>query len=940
MGLLKSLFSGGILGFVGAVIGGFFTGGLTWGLVAGGALTGMAMTALGSVLAKKPKRSSFSAKVSDRKVTIRAATEPLRVIYGEVKVSGVLVYAESTGDKNEYIHMVLALAGHRVEDIGKVYFNDNLAMDDAATAAGTLAAKWDKWAVISKHLGDDNQSADTGLVNASTKWSSAHRGRGIAYLYLRLKYDKEGNIWPTGLPNVSTVVKGRRVWDPRSDETAYGTNPALCVLDYLKNELYGLGAPDEEIDLQSFKDGADYCDAAPYDGKDTKRFTANGTFSTDAKPRDILDELLSGCGGALAYSRGEFRFCIGPGRPVMTLTGDDLRGEIRVVPRPPRSELFNTVGGTFSDRANGWVSQEFPEASDRRYVDEDGGEKLVRNTEFPFTTSRSEAIRLAGINLQLARQSAAVEFPANLKAIDLKVWDVVKVNIPPLGYADKQFRVMKWKLAADGGIDLTLVEYSPAAYEWAGEFPAADPAPDTNLPDPWFAPPPKRLTLRSGDSELMIAGDGTVIARIALGWEEPIGASVDRYQVDWKESAATAWSTTTVFDNKALLGPVKDKVSYDVRVRAYNGFGSVSEWLEFRGYRVKGKSAPPPKPNWFRVEQAADGTRRFSWGLEPLPADVRAGGGFVIRYGTGSGRRWVNMVPLHEGLLTSSPYESNALAAGSYTFAIKAQDSSKNLSPAAIYITATLGDPRLRDVLYHRSERAEGWNGTKSRCFVEPGGSLIADSGQKIRDLPDKISALPTTFYELGGAVSKVSYLTAAIDLGTRLSFTPVVAPRGEAAGYVLKIYYKDSSAEVFKVQTLAASPATITARYVKFRINVPIGARFMLDDLSIMLDGESKTIERNDLNTAAADERWFKRVSIGRFLVAADGVQVITQASIVALQDAEPGWTWTLKRKNGTINGEPAAEFILWAADKTPTDGVVDVSLKGPAKKEMADAR
>ncbi len=465
-----------------------------------------------------------------------------------------------------------------------------------------------------------------------------------------------------------------------------------------------------------------------------------------------MEQLLSSCGGALTYSRGVFRFCIGPADAVAALGGDDLRADIRVLPRPARRELFNTVGGAFSDKENGWVSQEFPEVAAQRYIDEDGGEKLVRNAELPFTTSLSEATRLAGVSLQTARQSAVIEFPANLSALELKVWDVVKLNIPQLGYDDKLFRVVSWQMADPGGIDLTLAEYSASAYEWSGEFPVADPAPDTVLPDPWRAPMPMNLRLQSGDDELEVAADGTIISKIRVMWDEPSKAQARHYEVEWKKSSSLRWQQEIAPYNQAVVGPIEAGAVYDLRVRMVNSFGSKSEWLEFASYKARGKSAPPPKPESFLVEQMADGTRKFSWALSPMPADVRAGGGFVIRYEQ-KGSKWANMRSLHEGVLTSSPYESNALAAGSYSFAIKSRDSSGNLSAEAVYIDAVLGNPRLKNVIYSSSQRAKGWPGVKVRCFVEPGGSLIASGrgNSPISGLPAEISQLPDRIYGLGG---------------------------------------------------------------------------------------------------------------------------------------------------------------------------------------------
>ena len=78
----------------------------------------------------------------------------------------------------------------------------------------------------------------------------------------------------TSIPNVTSVVKGRRVyvWDGVSTTNPNFTqqwtqNPAWVVLDILLDKNYGLGRNGQltldNIDLQSFKDWADYADTVP-----------------------------------------------------------------------------------------------------------------------------------------------------------------------------------------------------------------------------------------------------------------------------------------------------------------------------------------------------------------------------------------------------------------------------------------------------------------------------------------------------------------------------------------------------------------------------------------------------------------------------------------------------------------------------------------------------
>ena len=73
-----------------------------------------------------------------------------------------------------------------------------------------------------------------------------------AYVFMQLVYDSEKL---PNFPNISFQVKGKKVFDPRTSQTAYtdstgkviGNNPALILRDLLTDTTYGVGATSDEI---------------------------------------------------------------------------------------------------------------------------------------------------------------------------------------------------------------------------------------------------------------------------------------------------------------------------------------------------------------------------------------------------------------------------------------------------------------------------------------------------------------------------------------------------------------------------------------------------------------------------------------------------------------------------------------------------------------------
>jgi hypothetical protein len=120
-------------------------------------------------------------------------------------------------------------------------------------------------------------------------------------------------------------------------------------------------------------------------------------------------------------------------------------------------------------------------------------------------------------------------------------------------------------------------------------------------------------------------------------------------------------------------------------------------------------------PTLFTVTRQPDGTRQFAFATVTPPADIN---GWRIRYSLVATADWNAMAPLHTGELKASPFETNLLAAGTYTFAIKTVDRAGNESAAALFIAAiTLGDPRIPGVIDDLIEEPL-WIGTKVDCHI------------------------------------------------------------------------------------------------------------------------------------------------------------------------------------------------------------------------------
>ncbi|MFN7195151.1 MAG: phage tail protein, partial [bacterium] len=346
------------------------------------------------------------------------------MIYGQVRTGGAITFLHTT-DGNSKLHLVITLAGHEVEEIGDIYFDDEVVPLDGS---GNATGKYAGFVRVQKKLGTDTQTAFADLITeASDKWTADHRQRGRACVYVRLTHNSD--LFASGIPNIAAIVKGKKVYDPRTSTTAWSANAALCLADYLTDPIRGLGVDyATRIDETDLIAAANVCDenVTLAAGGTEDRYTCNGTFDTSQRPRDIIASMTGAMAGRASLVGGTWSIFAGAyTAPTITLTEADLRGPIRVSSRLSRRDLANGVKGTFVSPDNKWQASDFPPVSSSTAVTDDGGERLWRDIDLPFTTSAATAQRLARIELRRARQQISVQLAAKLTAYRLVPGDVV-----------------------------------------------------------------------------------------------------------------------------------------------------------------------------------------------------------------------------------------------------------------------------------------------------------------------------------------------------------------------------------------------------------------------------------------------------------------------------------------------------------------------------------
>ena len=463
---------------------------------AGAFVVGAATIVAAGMLANKLIANLYEMPTMDtdqsRQSTVRSTVEPQKVIYGETLVSGPVAFIGVAGQKNRDLYHAVVLAGHEVNAITDVHF-DNKVITEAQinsgssgggnVTAGTFGPKGGETICkINKKLGGAGQTADADLSATFASFGSNHKGTGLAYIVTKWSLiDKSQETWDQYAPqNIKAVVQGRKVYDYRLDTElvkpnvnnasfiAYSTNPVWCLIDYLINTDFGMGVNPNRIDWDAAVVAADACDATvSVPSGVEKRFTCNGVlFGTDSHKTNI-NKILSSMNGMMSYTNGQFVIRAGVYEaPSVSLNEDSLAGAVSVKTSVERSDRFNTVTGVFIDPSQNYKSTEFPEVFTTSARSRDNGEILTKEIQLPMTNSRFMAQRIANKLVQQSDQQKVVTFPTNLSGMEVAIGDRVSLSRAELNGSNKVFICLGWTLSdsGNGGINLILREDDSGSY--------------------------------------------------------------------------------------------------------------------------------------------------------------------------------------------------------------------------------------------------------------------------------------------------------------------------------------------------------------------------------------------------------------------------------------------------------------------------------------------
>ena len=635
------------------------------------------------------------------------------VVYGERLIGGTRIFISTSGTDNIYLYVALVLCEGEINSIEEIRVDDKVVTFDGALTDGTQrnvassdsnffkadpnvsGSSSESTIIIEPHFGTDGQSAST-LLSTLSDWGSNHKLSGICYLALRFKWNAD--VFG-GIPTVQAKIKGKKVVtlaSNLSEQTAsFSTNPAFCLLDYLRNERYGKGLATSSLDLQSFYDASQICETqvTPYgSASDINIFDCNAVVDTSKKVIDNVREIVKGMRGYLPYVQGKYKLVIETtGSASVSLDEDDIIGGYALA-SPSKNSKYNRVLVSFvnPDRNFQVDEAQFPPIDDSGLASADqhanmktvdGGFLLEGRFDFRTITSPYQAEEMAEIILRRSREALGLNINVGFEAYDLHVGDLVNISLSSLGFTNKVFRVISMTFQEDYTIGLALVEYQASHYTWATKTQVAS-TPATNLPNPFVIQAPASVTLTD---EMIEYADGVVLTRLNILIGASSDAFVQYYQVEAKLSTETDFKI--ISNGQQLrheLLNVIDDATYNVRVKAINSFG-VSSTYTSSSRKIIGATEIPSDVDDLSVSMVGSNQMELSW----TPVEDLDISWYEIRFqNVTSGATWNESTPIAKVVRRKSNAVTLNAQIGSYC--IKAVDKLGNSSANASIVSTNI----------------------------------------------------------------------------------------------------------------------------------------------------------------------------------------------------------------------------------------------------------
>lgn len=536
-----------------------------------------------------------------------------------------------------------------------------------------------------------------------------------------------------GNPTVACVVRGRKIYDVRTKKTAYSTNPAMCLRDFLLSKRYGMGKwfTAEMLDYDSWAEAANYCDEIITfrDGSGAlvkaKRYELNMVIDQKRSGLEWVQEILACFAGFLVYSDGKLKLRIEKPTPVSYKFTDSNCSNLKISPLK-LSETPNKYEVSIIDPLNNWTSIK---AICEDYADQKLRQRIVtKSVSLEGVTSQNQALRLARFyrdyNLVCPMQ---ISFSTGMQAMHLEPGDVVTVSYHGV-FKEMPIRIAEIKETSKGTFEIAGRQYNATIYgdelgggiHWYNYSEMSSPLTD-NVPDV------RSLTL---DEDSYIDAAGTYFGHVTAKWDAPTYQFLSGYDVYYRFPDSTKnWTFLgNTPDTEFVINNVPKLAKVDVLVKTVNTYDRRSDGAE-ASITTSGKNSPPNPVTKFVAGQYGEEMRFVFSGVMPNDPDIA---GAEIRR---DGSTWDDALPVVTVSMLPYTLEGQDFDDGTHMFRIKAFDTVGNYSEESVFTLTVRDINEFKNIILERDDIEDRTIRYGTGFVYNDDGHLISIWGMRFADL-------------------------------------------------------------------------------------------------------------------------------------------------------------------------------------------------------------
>ncbi len=450
----------------------------------------------------------------------QGSTQQIPVIYGYRQTAGTVVFAETGATNNKYLWVAYVFSEGLVEGLREVFIDDyplptsivgNLNAGETVTITtdkykDRVQMKWlpGNYYDLSTAAGQALNRAQ-GVMNKyffveSPSFTDQMTYNGLATLFVRYEWkelktqaDSEANPFSGNIPEVKISLLGKRVASLLTNETElynydtnpvrYSTNPAECLLDYLRNPRYGKGLVNSDIDWTTWKQAARKCNqTVTYvaSGIQGPILTMNAVIPTNNTLMNNVKTMLQNFRAYMPYVQGKYKLRIedagndtdilsGAATIVQTFTKDDIVSDI-TYNGIEKSAKYTSYVVNYVDPDQKWNNQTvvYPESEEERqtYINRDGGRENQNEVTLGGITNYAIAKDMARLLFNKSRRQESCVFTATSKALELEPGDCIRISANILNFGTDPWRVVSIKINNDMTVDLGCVRNPDDIYPY------------------------------------------------------------------------------------------------------------------------------------------------------------------------------------------------------------------------------------------------------------------------------------------------------------------------------------------------------------------------------------------------------------------------------------------------------------------------------------------